>query len=79
MDLNDRMKNEVKNVRLMDLKNDSVDLMLIGCVLKMKFDEFEWLIVKQIRMIENWYEWEWSQVNKDRQWYKRDDNESESG
>ena len=73
MRLNDEVKNEMMNMRLMDLKNDSVDLMFIGSVLNMKFDEFEWLIVKQIRMIENWYEWEWSQVNKDRQWYKREE------
>ena len=76
MRLNDEVKNEMMNMRLMDLKNDSVDLMLIGSVLKMKIDEFEWLIVKQMRMIENdedWYEWEWSQVNKDRQWYKREE------
>ena len=31
----------MKNMRLMNLKNDSVDLTLIGSVLKMKFDEFE--------------------------------------
>ena len=41
MRLNDEVKNEMMNMRLMDLKNDSVDLMLIGSVLKMKFDEFK--------------------------------------
>ena len=76
MRLNDEVKNEMIDVRLMDLKNDSVDLMFIRSVLKMKIDEFGWLIVKQMRIIENdedWYEWEWSQVNKDRQWYKREE------
>ena len=53
MRLNDEVKNEMMNMRLMDLKNDSVDLMFIGSVLKMKIDEFEWLIVKQMRMIEH--------------------------
>ena len=76
MRLNDEVKNEMMNVRLMNLKNDSVDLMFIGSVFKMKIDEFEWLIEKQMRMIENdedWYEWEWSQENKDWQWYKREE------
>ena len=26
-----------------------------------------------MRMIKNWYKWEWSQVNKDGQWYKREE------
>ena len=67
MRLNDEVKNEMVNMRLMDLKNDSVDLMLIGSVLKMKFDwlwnRWEWLRMMRIDMNEN--EVNWTKIDKD--------------
>ena len=48
----DKNKNELMNVKLMNLKNDRIDLILTGNVFNNKFGKFEHLNMKQMRMID---------------------------
>ena len=48
----DKNNVELTNVKLMDLKDGRVDLILGGSVFKNKFGTFERLIVRQMRIIE---------------------------
>ena len=48
----DKNKNELMNVKLMDLKDGRVDLILTGSVFKNKFGKSECLNVRQMRMID---------------------------
>ena len=48
----DKNKNELMNVKLMDLKDGRVDLILTGSVFKNTFGKFECLNVRQMRMID---------------------------
>ena len=50
--LYDKNKNELINVKLMNLKNDRIDLILTGNVFNNKFGKFEHLNMKQMRMID---------------------------
>ena len=50
--LYDKNKNELMNVKLMNLKNDRIDLILTGNVFNNKFGKFEHLNMKQMRMID---------------------------
>lgn len=48
----DKNNNELTNVKLMDLKDGVVDVILSGSVFKNKFGTFERLTVRQLRIIE---------------------------
>jgi len=48
----DKNKNELMNVKLMDLKDGRIDLILTGSVFNNKFGKFECLNVRQMRMID---------------------------